>query len=174
MDINITQNHPLLAEIRFGFLNPYKVAGMAEPWLEKIGPTLELLRNLGIGAILTLTEDDLYGSRYVAAGFLHHHEPINDCEAPSKEGMDRAVSFIDSSLKKGCCAAVHCLEGRGRTGAVLCAWLAIKESLDADEAIKRVYNLREYTVITDVQREFLHLYLNKKFTGKPRRIDPVY
>ena len=155
----------ILDEIRFSFLHPYKVAGMAEPWLEKIGPTLELLRDRNIGAILTLTEDDLYGSRYMDAGFLHHHEPINDCEAPSFKGMDGAVSFIDSTLAKGFGVAVHCLEGRGRTGTVLCAWLAIKESLEADEAIKRIHEMREYTVITDAQREFLNRYIKKKHTS---------
>ena len=159
MDINITQYHPLLDEIRFGFLNPYKVAGMAEPWFEKLDRTLELLKALGIGSILTLTEDDLYGKHYAAAGFLHHHEPINDCEAPSKKGMDRAISFINSSLKKGHGVAVHCLEGRGRTGTVLCAWLALKEFHNAEDAIKRIYELREYTVITDAQRDFLKRYI---------------
>ncbi|MCU0821479.1 MAG: dual specificity protein phosphatase family protein [Spirochaetes bacterium] len=160
--INNNIDLSILDDIRFGFLRPYKVAGMAEPWLEKLKPTFELLKSNGIGAVLTLTEDDLYGKYYKAAGFLHHHEPINDCEAPDKKGMDRAISFINSSLGKGHGVAVHCLEGRGRTGTVLCAWLALKESLGAEKAIKRIYDLRECTVITDEQREFLLGYIKKK------------
>ncbi len=154
-------DHLILAEIRFGFLPPYKVAGMAEPWLEKIKPTIELLKANAIGAILTLTEDDLYGKYYRAAGFLHHHEPINDNEAPTVKTMDSAIFFINSSLEKGYGVAVHCLEGRGRTGTVLCAWLALKESLCAMDAIERIYKLRYCTVISDPQREFLHRYLKK-------------
>ncbi len=151
----------ILSEIRFGFLSSYKVAGMAEPWSMKFERTFMLLHKLGIGAILTLTEDNLYGNDYMASGFLHHHEPIDDCEAPTKKGLDRALSFINANLDKGHGVAVHCLEGRGRTGTVLCAWLGLNESLEPEEAIKRIYELREYTVITESQREFLHQYLDR-------------
>lgn len=152
----------ILNEIRFGFIHPYNVAGMAEPWLEKLKLTLDLLKSNGIGSILTLTEDDLYGKYYHAAGLLHLHEPINDCEAPSKKGMDRAISFINSSIETGHGVAVHCLEGRGRTGTVLCAWLAQKEFLAAEDAVRRICEIRECTVITDAQREFLFRYIINK------------
>lgn len=149
----------ILDEIRFGFLDRYRVAGMSEPWVAKMEPTLELLRAQGIGAILTLTEDDLYGEQYRAAGFLHHHEPIDDCEPPSMEGMERALAFIDDCLEKGFGVVAHCAEGRGRTGTVLAAWLGCEESLSAQDAIRRVYDLREHTVITPSQRGFLDRYL---------------
>ncbi len=152
--------HPILDEIRFGFLHTYTVAGMSEPWVAKMEPTLELLREQGVGAILTLTEEDLYGEAYRAAGFLHHHEPIEDCEPPSAEGMDRAIAFIDDCLEKGFGVVAHCAEGRGRTGTVLAAWLGREESLSAQDAIRRVYDLREHTVITPSQRDFLDRYLS--------------
>ena len=153
---------PILREIAFGYLNTYPVAGMSEPWTEKMEPTLALLKEQGIGAILTLTEDNLYGEEYTAAGFLNHHEPIDDCEAPTVEGMDRAIGFIDNCLEEGYGVAVHCLEGRGRTGTVLAAWLGLKESLGPQDAIRRVYELRERTTITPSQRAFLDRYLNGK------------
>ena len=56
--------------------------------------------------------------------------------------------------------AVHCLEGRGRTGTVLCAWLALKESLGPGEAIDKIHDIREHTVLTGSQRNFLYHYLN--------------
>jgi atypical dual specificity phosphatase len=149
----------ILHEIHFGFLYPYRVAGMAEPALRKIERTQRLLCERGIGAILTLTEDDLYGARHRAAGFLHHHEPIDDTEPPSEEGMDRAVAFIDASLAAGIGVAVHCLEGRGRTGTVLGGWLGLKERLDPAAAIRRINDLRYYTVLTPSQQEFLCRYL---------------
>lgn len=150
----------ILDEIRFGFLHAYPVAGMSEPWSTKMETTLALLKEQGIDAILTLTEDDLYGERYRAAGFLSHHEPIDDCEPPSAEGMDRAIAFIDDCLEKGFGVVVHCAEGRGRTGTVLAAWLGREESLSAQDAIRRVYDLREHTVITPSQRSFLDGYLS--------------
>lgn len=152
--------HAILDEIRFGFLDAYPVAGMSEPWSAKIETTLHLLREQGIGAILTLTEDDLYGEQVRAAGFLHHHEPIDDCEPPSAEGMDRAIGFIDDCLEEGLRVAVHCAEGRGRTGTVLAGWLGRAESLGSRDAVRRVYDLREQTVITPSQRAFLRRYLD--------------
>ncbi len=153
---------PVLKEIRFGYLDPYRVAGMSEPWSLKMETTLCLLKEEGIGAILTLTEDNLYGTEYRAAGFVNHHEPIEDCEPPSMEGMDRAIGFINNCLEEGYGVAVHCLEGRGRTGTVLGAWLGLEESLGPQDAIKRVYELREHTIITPTQRSFLHQYLRDK------------
>ena len=150
----------ILEEIRFSYLHAYRVAGMSEPWSTKMEPTLALLKEQGIGAILTLTEDNLYGEEYTAAGFLNHHEPIEDCEPPSVEGMDRAIGFIDNCLEEGYGVAVHCLEGRGRTGTVLGAWLGRKESLRPQDAIRRMYDLREHTIITPTQRSFLDRYLN--------------
>ena len=161
-------NHPTLKEIRFAYLRPYRVAGMSEPWSMKMEVTLRLLKDQGIGAILTLTEENLYGRDYRGAGLLNHHEPIEDCEPPSTEGMDRAITFIDDCLEEGHGVAVHCLEGRGRTGTVLGAWLGRKESLRAQDAIKRIYDLREDTIITPTQRSFLCQYLN----GAGREVYP--
>ncbi len=149
----------ILNELRFGFIHPYPISGMGEPWSMKIELTHEILREKGIGGILTLTEDDPYGKLHTAAGFFHHHEPIDDCEPPDREGMDRALLFIDNCLKKKVGVAVHCFEGRGRTGTVLCAWLGKKESLCPEDAIKRTYELRVHTIITPSQRAFLKEYL---------------
>ena len=153
-------NSTILDEIRFSYITPYKVAGMGEPWYSKVEMTQQLLFRQGIGAILTLTEDDPYGPQHKAAGFMHHHEPMDDGEAPSVESTERALKFMDTCLKKGHGVAVHCLEGRSRTGTILCAWLAIKESLDLGKAIERIYRQRPFTVITPPQRHFLRAFLD--------------
>ena len=149
----------ILTEIRFGFLSNYKVAGMGEPWLIKLEETHRLLYKQNIGAIVTLTEEDLYGIRHVKAGFLHHHEPIDDCEPPDFKGMDRIIRFIDNCLEKGYGVAVHCLEGRGRTATVLAVWLGLKENLTGNEAVKRIHELRYHTILTPSQKKFIKDYL---------------
>ncbi len=153
----------ILNELRFGFIHSYPLAGMGEPWSMKIELTQQILREKGIGAILTLTEDDPYGKLHVAAGFIHHHEPIDDCEPPDRKGMDRAIAFIDDCLGKKVGVAAHCFEGRGRTGTILCAWLGRKESLSPEDAIKRIYELRIHTIITPSQRAFLKEYLQTDY-----------
>jgi len=145
----------LAQDLRFGFLGPYRVAGMGEPWAERMGATHRFLREQGIGAILTLTEDDLYGARHRAAGFRHLHEPVEDTEPPGPEGLRRALAFVDGCLALGTGVAVHCMEGRGRTGTVLCAWVAARESLGPEEAVRRIHGLRPCTVLSPAQRAFL-------------------
>ena len=150
----------IFRELRFGFIGDYPVAGMGEPWASKIDMTHELLKSAGICGVLTLTEDDLYGHQHLTAGFLHFHEPIDDCEPPDRAGMDRALSFMNACLENGSGVAVHCFEGRGRTGTILTAWLAEKESLNSKAAIERIHELRPQTVLTPSQREFLRIYID--------------
>ncbi|MDY6968482.1 MAG: dual specificity protein phosphatase family protein [Spirochaetota bacterium] len=151
--------HQILEEIGFSFIHPYQVAGMGEPWSMKLNSTLELLQEHNIGAILTLMENNLYYHQYCEAGFLSHHESVDDCMPPTAEAMDRAIEFIDHSLSKGLGVAVHCFEGRGRTATVLAAWIGKKESLDPQRAIERVYKARPHSIITKEQRAFLCNYI---------------
>lgn len=150
---------PLLRKIHFGFLPPYRVAGMGEPWLETMPRAHADLKAQGIGAILALTEDNLYGGHHLQAGFRLHHEPMDDGEAPAVVALERAVAFIDLALEKGEGVAVHCLEGRGRTGTVLGAWLAARENLTGEEAIMRLRSLRPFTALSLNQKAFLLDYL---------------
>ncbi len=128
---------------------------MGEPWLNQLEETHAALKACGIGAILTLTEDNLYGKQHLKAGFRLRHEPIDDGEAPTIEALERALNFINQAQKNNLGVAVHCLEGRGRTGTILCAWLAAKENLDAEQAIARVRLLRPYTALSINQKIFL-------------------
>lgn len=150
----------LLQKIHFGFLPPYRVAGMGEPWMETMPRVHADLKAQGIGAILTLTEDNLYGDHHLRAGFRLHHEPMDDGEAPAAAALERAVAFIDFALEKGEGVAVHCLEGRGRTGTVLGAWLAARENLAGEDAILRLRSLRPYTALSLSQKSFLLDYLD--------------
>jgi atypical dual specificity phosphatase len=157
---NINVDSPILHQIHFDFLSPYPVAGMGEPWIAKMSETHVLLKACGIGAILTLTEDNLYGSHHLEAGFFLRHEPVDDGDPPTTQALERSVAFIEGSLMAGRGVAVHCLEGRGRTGTILCAWLAFREHLTADSAIARVRQLRPYTALSVSQKKFLKDYLN--------------
>ncbi|MFO7965452.1 MAG: dual specificity protein phosphatase family protein [Desulfobacterales bacterium] len=159
-----TDRYNIMKELRFGFIGDYPVAGMGEPWASKIAGTHRLLRQAGIGAILCLTEEDLYGRRHVSAGFRYGHIPVEDTRPPALEAMEQAVSFIDHCLENGTGVAVHCLEGRGRTGTVLCGWLGMRESLNAANAVTRIRRLRPETVLTPTQKDFLVQFLDRNST----------
>lgn len=149
----------LLSELHFGYIGDYPVAGMGEPGTIHMEETCAALKAVGIGAILSLTEDNPYGRLLQKAGFSHVHIPVDDCQAPSMDQMAEVLSFIDGSITNGLRVAVHCMEGRGRTGTVLCAWVGKKERLSPEAAIRRIYALRPCSVITSPQRKFLYEFL---------------
>jgi len=149
----------ILDEIKFGFIEPYRVAGMSEPWLNKLRETHIQLNAVGIGTILTLTEDDPYGRFHRQAGFQQHHLPIEDGEPPAIETMQQALMFIEDSLRHQQGVAVHCFEGRGRTGTILAGWLGVTEGLDATSAIHKLRHQRPCTALTQPQKAFLEVFL---------------
>lgn len=153
-----------MTELRFGFLGDYPVAGMGEPWASKLEETHMLLKAAGVGAVLCLTEDDLYGKAHTAAGFRFLHIAVEDTLPPTVDDMNRAVGFINACLDDGLGVAVHCFEGRGRTGTVLAAWLGTQESLTAQDAISRTRRLRPHTVLTPPQKQFLAAYLDGRIS----------
>lgn len=158
--MKIIERSDILNELRFGFLGDYPVAGMGEPWSSKLEDTHLLLKQSGIGGILCLTEDDLYGKKHVAAGFCYLHIPVEDTQPPTTDDMNRCMGFINRCLEKGIGVATHCFEGRGRTGTILGGWLGIRESLNSGDAINRIRCLRHHTVLTPSQRQFLAYYLD--------------
>jgi len=73
--------------------------------------------------------------------------------------MDRIIAFMDGALDDGLAVAVHCCEGRGRTGTILGVWLGVKLGLSGEDAIENIYKMRFHTVITVEQRKFMIAYL---------------
>ncbi len=155
-----------LLDINFGFLGDYPVAGMAEPWISKMTVTLDQLHQKGIRAILTLTEDDTYGDYYRRARLAHHHEPMDDGEPAPLNALERTVDFINTCIANNQPVAAHCLEGRGRTGMVLAAWLGISENIGGPEAIRRTRQLRPTTVLTKAQQACVCEFLEKHQSDK--------
>lgn len=151
-----------LLDIKFGFLGDYPVAGMAEPWIAQMDETLLLLRNAGIRAILTLTEDAPYAEQYKNFGLRHLHIPMDDGEPASLDALKRSVTFMNDCVANNYPVAVHCLEGRGRTGLALGAWLGMTENTDGTETIRRLRRLRPLTVLTPAQKKCLCRFLEAR------------
>lgn len=98
---------------------------------------LRWLRERGIGALLSLTEEPLEPGAAERAGIAALHLAVPDFHPPTADQMNEALRFLDAQRGAGRAVAVHCLAGQGRTGTVLAAYL-IRGGIDADAAVAMV------------------------------------
>jgi protein-tyrosine phosphatase len=83
------------------------------------------------------------------------HIPIKDFSVPTRQEVDEAIAFIDSSLEAGKIVVVHCLGGCGRTGTILSAWLKKTEDISGDESMSHLRSINKCLVETPEQEAFV-------------------
>jgi atypical dual specificity phosphatase len=130
----------------FSFVWENRIAGSAHPGGGRdLVNHLAALREVGVGAILSLTEDalDLAPLREFEMEYLHL--PIRDFTAPNPAQVDEAMDFLHRQVEQGHGALVHCLAGVGRTGAILACYL-VSEGMAPKEAIDRIRRLRPHSL----------------------------
>ena len=140
----------------FSWIRPGKVAGMAYPY----GAPWGVLRDEGVGAVLTLTEHPLETDP-TEAGFATLHIPLIDFGTPNLDDLERAVQWIEQQIEDGRPVAVHCMAGIGRTSTVLAAWLT-RQGLDPDEAIRVLREMRPGSVETGGQVDAVRRFAAKE------------
>jgi protein tyrosine phosphatase (PTP) superfamily phosphohydrolase (DUF442 family) len=123
----------------FGWVVPGVLARGEQPPLTD--ETFEALRELGIGAVLSLRPDREQPSanRRISSPFEYHveeeqevaerhglrfgHAPIEDFSAPPPAQMVAALEVLDAQVAQAPAVYVHCRAGAGRAGLVSGAWL---------------------------------------------------
>ena len=94
---------------------------------------VDWLKESGVTAILTLTEDPLPGDW--TKGIETRHISLSDHAPLSASQMGLGADYIASALAQGKVVLVHCLAGKGRTGCVLAAYMMAYEGKTARQAI---------------------------------------
>ncbi len=141
--------------VNFSWVRPGHVAGMGLPYES----SWTALREEGVGAVLTLTEQPPPGDPS-REGLQALHVPMIDFGTPSLEELERCVAFIRAQNEAGHAVAVHCFAGVGRTGTVIAAWLTTT-GMEAEDAILELRRLRPGSVETGGQVDAVKAYAER-------------
>jgi atypical dual specificity phosphatase len=147
----------------FSWIEKPHVAALAQP--DK-AEDMNWLRQQGIDVLITLTEDPLPRSWVNDAGLLSVHIPVFDMAAPTVRQLELAVETISRSNRVGMGVAVHCRAGKGRTGTVLAAYF-VSRGLVAEQAIRKVRELRPGSIETDDQEQAVIDLASRRATNSP-------
>ena len=109
-------------------------------------PHLDWLAHERISVLVNLTDLAYRDDR-----FLIHRIPLPDGEPPDGEQIMRFCQLVWRELREERRIYVHCLAGCGRTGTMMACYLAYRDRLGGDEAIRRIRALRSCSIETDAQ-----------------------
>jgi len=137
-----------------GWLFENKLAAMAYPQSED---AFTLLYQIGIRAVLNLSETPLPYEAPNTLGLLTRHIPIADFSAPTLQQAKEAVTVISSCLDRNMPVAVHCLAGLGRTGTILACYLVGME-MSANNAIIIIREWRPGSIEVPEQEAVVYEY----------------
>ena len=139
----------------FSWVIEGKLAGSGLPVTED---EFEWLVDQGIRSIVTVREVALPSHWFDGVDIDYLHLTVEDFGAPTIEEVDQAVGFIDQEISNGRPVMVHCAAGKGRTGAVLAAYLVKKDNLSSEEAIEKLRNMRPGSVQSVSQETLVSMY----------------
>lgn len=117
---------------------------------------MDWVRENGIKAVLTLTEEPLPEQRLNNIDYLH--VPTVNSTAPDIEDIEKAVDFIDKNLKNNKSVMVHCAAGKGRTGTILVAYMMKFRGMNVKGAIEEIRSLRPGSVENGSQEIALSVF----------------
>jgi atypical dual specificity phosphatase len=83
---------------------------------------------------------------------------VEDYGAPSLPEMDTTVNYVKEHLNDGKPVMVHCAAGRGRTGTILAAYFLKNFNLTAEQAIKKIRDLRPGSIQSLAQEKVIEMY----------------
>ena len=138
----------------FSWVVEGKLAGLARPYNAE---DFSLLNEKGIRVLINLTgySDHSYKVNAKKENLEITDIPIPDFHPPTVAQADSFVSVVESAFAEHKPVVVHCQMGHGRTGTMLAYYLMKIDGLSAEEAIKKIKELRPGSIETDTQKKFL-------------------
>lgn len=139
----------------FSWVTEGKLAGSGLPVTQD---EFKWVLDKGIKSIVTVREVPL-PSRWIDGTNIDYlHLVVEDYGVPNMEVLDEAVNYIDNKIQTGKPVLVHCAAGKGRTGALLAAYMIKKENLTAEQAIEKIRLMRPGSVQSVTQETALSMY----------------
>ena len=139
----------------FSWVIEGKLAGSGLPVTEN---EFKWVLDKGIKSIVTVREVPLPSEWFDGGDIDYVHLRVEDFGAPTVEEIDEAVNFIDKKIRNNRPVLVHCAAGKGRTGAVLAAYMVKRHKLSAKQAIEKIRILRPGSVQSIMQETALSMY----------------
>ena len=95
---------------------------------------------------------------------------VEDKNVPSIQELDNMVGYIQNQINnEKNPVTVHCSGGKGRTGAMLAAYLIKVQDLNAWEAIRQTRKIRPGSIESKTQE--IRLYEYREYVLKSKRND---
>ena len=147
----------------FSWLMPNKIAGSGQigGWYPESQQVLisDLweLRDLGVGAVVSLTEQPLSSRALTTVGMDYLHLPIPDMSPPSLREIEEFLAFSTVCIEKGKPVLAHCGAGLGRTGTMLACYL-VERGHEPATAICKVRAERPGSIETNEQEMVIFQY----------------
>jgi atypical dual specificity phosphatase len=119
------------------------------------------LREQGIDALLSLTERELPLDSEETGGLEVLHLPVIDMTAPQPSQLIQALSFIDRQRAQGRAVAAHCLQGQGRTGTILAAYL-VRQGMEPAAAVSHLRQICPGAIEAKEQERALEAFAKRR------------
>lgn len=133
---------------------PNKLLGVRKPENES---EVAYLKSIGVGGVITLLDDEENHKLYEVTDMDFLWTPMKGGTAPEKEQVKEASEFISDINAKEKVVAIHCNNGRKRTGTMLAAQL-VHQGMDGEQSIKKIQELNSEAQLNDLQKDFLRNY----------------
>ncbi len=114
---------------------------------------IKWIKEKGINSVINLTE---YNLEY--DDLEKTHIPMENGKPQEPEVLHQAVKAIENYQKNKMITLVHCSAGIGRTGMVLACYLIYKYNMKAQDALKKLRELRKGSISDKSQEKCVYLY----------------